>query len=85
MPGDPPEFWEFAQTRTVSGVHVIASPEALRDLIEARGAWGWTVEAFQERCGVRLEGDTAYVTTFVYAGPEALADVWVQVQAGHAG
>ncbi|MBZ9712127.1 hypothetical protein [Deinococcus multiflagellatus] len=76
------EFHEFAQTRAVIGSQAIASRDELRAMIEQAGAWGWSLPAFQERVGVRLDGDTAYVTEFSWAHPEAtLADVWAELQA----
>ncbi|WP_407570799.1 hypothetical protein [Deinococcus altitudinis] len=75
------EFNEYAQTRTVTGNRAINSPEELRELIQRHNAWGWSLEAFQEKAGVRIEGDTAYVTTFYWNGSAStLTEMWSLVQ-----
>ncbi|THF70648.1 hypothetical protein E7T06_06510 [Deinococcus sp. Arct2-2] len=73
----------FAQNRVVTGQQAIASTEELRGLIDQSSAWGWTLAEFQDRAGVRFEGDTAYVTQFYWAGgEETLESVWARVQGG---
>ncbi|MGY2893171.1 hypothetical protein [Deinococcus sp. UYEF24] len=75
------EFSEYAQTRTVTGSHAVNSLEELRELIQSHDAWGWSLETFQEKAGVRIEGDTAYVTTFYWAGSTStLPEMWSLVQ-----
>lgn len=80
-------FMSFAQNRVVTGSRAVASAEELRGLIEEHGAWGWTLAEFQDRAGVRFDGDTAYVTQFCWAGAEGtLESVWAQVkEAGRTG
>ncbi|ANE44766.1 hypothetical protein SU48_04410 [Deinococcus puniceus] len=76
----------FAQHRVVTGSRAIASAEELRGLIDLHGAWGWTLAEFQDRAGVRFEGDTAYVTQFYWAGgEETLESVWARVQEARGG
>ena len=77
-------FNEYAQTRTVTGSQAIASLEDLRALIEQHGGWGWTLAEFQEKAGVRIDGDTAYVTQFYWSGSQTpLGDLWALVQYIH--
>ena len=81
-------FSEYAQTRTVTGSQAITSLAELRALIEAHGAWGSTLTEFQERAGVRIEGDTAYVTQFYWHADGwgdgmTLQGVWELVQYLH--
>ena len=84
------EFNQYAQTRTVTGTQGIGSLEELRGLIEQHEAWGWTWSEFQEKAGVRIEGDTAYVTQFYWSDSQAtpntqttLKAVWELVQYIH--
>ncbi|GGR00651.1 hypothetical protein [Deinococcus ruber] len=78
------EFNQYAQTRTVTGSQGIGTLEELRGLIEQHAAWGWTLAEFQERAGVRIEGDTAYVTQFYWSDDKAtLNAVWELVQYIH--
>lgn len=71
----------FAQNRVVTGQQAIANAEELRAIIDLHGAWGWTLAEFQDRAGVRFDGDTAYVTHFYWAGDAGtLESVWARVQ-----
>ncbi|PTA69869.1 hypothetical protein C8263_00950 [Deinococcus arcticus] len=71
----------MAQTRVVTVSRPIATRDELRAMIEQAGAWGWPLATFQEEVGVRLDGDTAYVTTFCWAHPgTTLARVWNELQ-----
>jgi hypothetical protein len=75
------KFMSFAQNRVITGQQAIASAEELRGLVEEYGAWGWTWAEFQDRAGVRFDGDAAYVTKFYWAGAEGtLESVWARVQ-----
>ncbi|MFB9995234.1 hypothetical protein ACFFLM_25125 [Deinococcus oregonensis] len=74
-------FMSFAQNRVVRGSQAVVSAEDLRRLINLHSAWGWTLAEFQDRAGVRFDGDTAYVTEFYWVGAdETLEDVWARVQ-----
>ncbi|WP_425145447.1 hypothetical protein [Deinococcus sp.] len=81
---DLKEFGEYAQTRTVTGTQAIGSLSELRDLIVQHGAWGWTLAEFQQRAGVRIEGDTAYVTRYDWGqNGSTLDERWELVQYIH--
>ncbi|UQN06833.1 hypothetical protein [Deinococcus sp. QL22] len=74
-------FMSFAQHRVVTGSRAIAHAEELRGLIDLHGAWGWTWAEFQEKAGVRFDGDTAHVTELYWAGDAGtLEEVWERVQ-----
>ncbi|MDB5046643.1 MAG: hypothetical protein JWQ08_2693 [Deinococcus sp.] len=78
---DEETFMSFAQNRVVAGSQALGSAEEVRVLIDLHRAWGWTLAEFQDKAGVRFDGDTAYVTTFYWSGgDEALEDVWARVQ-----
>ncbi len=66
------------------GTQAITSLEELHELISQREAWGWSLADFQEKVGVRYDGDTAYVTEFYWQdSSKTLAQVWELVQYIH--
>lgn len=78
---DEAEFLSYARNRTVLGHHVLNSREELAALIDRAGAWGWTLDEFRRRAGVRFAGDTAYVTEFSWHEKGVpLTEVWQEVQ-----
>ena len=78
---DEAEFLSCARNRTVMGRRVLNSREDLAALIDSAGAWGWTLDEFRRRAGVRFAGDTAYVTEFLWHEDGVpLAEVWQAVQ-----
>ena len=75
------EFLSYARNRTVMGHRVLNSREELVALIDGAGAWGWTLDEFRHRAGVRFAGDTAYVTEFLWHEDGVpLDEVWRDVQ-----
>lgn len=81
---DEAEFLSYARNRTVMGRRVLNSREELAALIDSAGAWGWTLDEFRRRAGVRFAGDTAYVTEFLWHGDGvSLSEIWQEVQAKH--
>lgn len=86
------QFSEYAQNRVVTGMRGVSRDE-LRDLITEHGCWGRTLADFQDIAGVRISGDTAYITQFYLlpgpaphadGQPESLADTWDALQREHA-